>query len=74
MECKYAAPHLKERETWGFFSASKVETGWRQTAKAQQDFADENAFYFLSDRVRPQLSTFNIPGKTFHNQIVENNE
>lgn len=42
--------------------------------KHSNKFADENALNFLSDRLRPQLSTINTPGKTFRNQIVENNQ
>lgn len=48
----------------------RLEPDGTTTSKTRQEIADENEFYFLSDRLRPQLSTINTPGKMFHNHIV----
>lgn len=63
---------------WFFFhimkSGDRLEPDGTAMSKTRQEIADENAFYFLSDRVCPQLSAINTPGKTFHNQTVQNNQ
>lgn len=48
----------------------RLEPDGTATSKTRQEIDDEKELYFLSDRLRPQLSTINTPGKTFHNQIV----
>lgn len=51
-------------------SGDRLEPDGSATLKIRQEIADENSFYFPIDRLLPQLSAINTPGKIFHNQIV----